>query len=243
MGCRAFSVVSSTEHPGAKRLARSAAYWGWNHSFIIKEAQMDLKPPYNPWRPSFRAEQLGWLDACRKWDGEENLLYVDGWDAVFTGPPQELQVRKNTLTFGGDTVIYPEGMPWQELGPCFPKVGLEEFRYVNAGSAWGSRLIMMELAADYLQNSPEQYVNQAYFNYRYLFELGVERNRLFIDTKAEVALNIMLVQKRFFQMRGNRVNFTATGSFPLIVHTPGQGVSHGPNAVPFPPELEKLYVE
>lgn len=239
---KAFSVTSNPDHPGARRLARSAKFWGWDHTFLLKQDQLDLKPPYIVWRPTYAAEQLGWVDAVRKWPEEDFFFYVDAWDTVFTGPPQELSCVRGQLNFGGDTVLYSENLP-KELGPLFPRVGSEEFPYVNAGAAWGDSNLFAELAADYLQHSPTTLVNQDYFNWRFIYELGVGRERLTVDTRGEVALNIMLVQKRFFEMRGNRVHYLPTDTYPLVVHAPGSGVSAGENAVPLPAELEKLYGE
>lgn len=236
---KAFSVVSSADHPGAQRLARSARFWGWDHTFIIKQDQLDLRPPYKVWYPSYRAEQLGQLDFIRAHPEEEFLLYVDGWDTVFTGPPQELPLKRGHLSFGGDSVLYPEHTSQPET--CFPTVGEHEFRFTNVGCVWGDAKVMAELAADYLQNSPEQMVNQLYFNRRFVYEWGVGRERLHIDTKARVMLNIMLTQKRHFDMRGPRAHYIPTDSYPLILHSPGQGRTFAEKAVPIPEELEKLY--
>jgi hypothetical protein len=235
---KAFSVVSDPEHPGAKRLTRSAKYWGWDHSFIIKQDQPEVN--FRVWRPSYRAEQLGQLDFIRHHE-PEFCMYVDGWDTVFTGPPQELDLKRGVLTFGGDTVLYPEDT--EQPMNSFPRVGWEEFRFLNVGAIWGDSKIMAELAADYLQNSPEQMINQAYYNRRYAFERGVGRTRLHLDSKAEVALNIMLVQKRWFKMEGRRGCYLPTGTHPLVLHSPGQNTSNAGKAVPIPLEIEALYGE
>lgn len=237
---KAISVVSDPEHPGAKRLSRSAKFWGWDHSFVLKQAQLDLNPPYNPWLPSYRAEQLGQLEYINQ-HTPDFLLYLDGWDSVFTGPPQELPLLKGHLSFGGDTVLHPEGST--QPASSFPKVGELEFRFVNMGVVWGDAMVLRELAADYLQNSPEQMVNQLYFNRRYAFERGVGRNRLHIDRLASVSLNIMDVQKRHFEMRGPRPHYLPTDTYPIIMHAPGKGFSHKDKAVPLPEEIERLYAE
>lgn len=239
MGSRvkAFSVVSDAGHPGAQRLARSAKFWGWDHTFVIKQNQEDLDPPYRVWYPTYRAEQLGQLDFIRS-SGAEFVFYLDGWDTVFTGPPQELKLERGKLTFCGDTVIHPDR---KDLAGRFPEVGLECFRYVNAGVMWGDSQVMSELAADYLQNSSEGAVNQDYFNYRFLYEQATRgRKRLEIDHTAKVALNLMLLQKRFFEMDGVRPVFNVTGARPLVVHVPGHGSLP---VVPLPKELEELYAE
>ena len=237
---KTFSVVSSPDHPGARRLSRSAKFWGWDHTFIIKQDQPELNPPYKVWYPSYRAEQLGQLDFLCQHE-PEFALYLDGWDTVFTGPPQELPLRRGHLCFGGDQVLYPEHGSQPEAS--FPSVGENEFRFTNVGCIWGDGKVMAELAADYLQHSPEQMVNQLYYNRRYTYEVGVGRSRLHIDTKAEVALNIMLTQKRHFELRGIRVHYKPTDAYPLVLHSPGQGRAHAEKAVPIPEELERLYAE
>lgn len=232
---KTFSVVSNPEHPGAKRLARSAKYWGWDHSFIVKGDQPEVG--YSVWRPTYRAEQLGQLDFIRAAEAPD-VMYLDGYDTVFTGPPQELGLPPGQLSFGGDTVLFPQ---LRHLAELFPAVGLEMFRYINAGCIWGDSRIMSELAADYLTHSPELLVNQTYYNQRYIYEKGVGRSRLVIDTKGEVALNTMLMQKRFFEMKSNRVHFLPSDTYPLVLHSPGTGQTFGEGAVPLPPELERLY--
>jgi hypothetical protein len=236
MSIKAFSVVSDPEHPGAKRLSRSAEFWGWDHKFIIQKDQPEGPKPFKIWLPTYRAEQLGQLDFIRQYD-PEFCMYVDGWDSVFTGPPQELQFKRGCLAFGGDTVLYPENT--SQPMASFPNVGWEEYRFVNCGAIWGDARVMAELAADYLQNSPETLLNQAYYNRRVAFELGVGRSRLSIDTRAEVVINIMLLQKRWFRFKANRVEYTALGSRPVVLHVPGWGSAD--KAVPLPQELEELY--
>lgn len=238
MALKALSVVSDVAHPGALRLARSAKYWRWDHTFLIKKDQLDITPPYKVWYPSYRAEQLGQLEFIRK-EEPEFLLYIDGWDTVFTGPPQELPLQRGHVYFGGDTVLYPEHTSQPEVS--FPMVGENEFRFTNVGCLWGDSRIIMEMAADYLQNSPEHMVNQLYYNRRFVYEWGVGRNRLHIDSKAGVMLNIMMVQKRHFEMRGVRPHYIPTDTYPLVIHSPGRGRAHATTAVPLPEELEKLY--
>ena len=232
--------MSDPSHPGAERLRRSAKFWGWDHSFIIKQDQPELNPPYKIWHPNYRAEQLGQLDFIRAHPEVEQVVYMDAWDTVFTGPPQELPATPGQLWFMGDTVLHPDN---PSLAARFPKVGLEEFRFLNAGVMWGDPRVMAELAADFLQHSPESLVNQEYFTYRYIYEQGVGRKRLFLDTKAEVSLNVMLLQKRFFQMKGVRPHFTVSESNPLFLHVPGHGsaLRETGKPVPIPEELEKLY--
>jgi hypothetical protein len=146
MKLKAFSVVSDVSHPGAERLKRSAAFWGWDHTFIKQETD---------WRPTYRAQQIGQLEGLRRFADADFFLYTDGWDTVFTGPPQELRLEKGKLFFCGDSVLYPgDGLPEDS----FPPVGLEEFRYVNDGVIWGDPAILKELAAEYLTHCPKEIV-------------------------------------------------------------------------------------
>jgi hypothetical protein len=218
-------------------LPLSAKFWGWSHKFVVKQDQPELNPPYKIWRPSYRAEQLGQLDFIRANPEVEQVMYVDGYDTVFTGPPQELLPCKGQLWFGGDTVMHPDN-PELEKFYYSPYNG---FPYINCGVMWGDAKIMMELAADYLQNSPENMVNQQYYNWRVAFENGVRRNRLKVDFAGYTVLNIMLVQKRHFTMVQNRPVYIPTEARPLVMHAPGTGQTFGENAVPLPEELEKLY--
>ena len=216
MACRfvAFTVTNNPDHPGAERLARSAKYWGWD----LKWIQQDID------RVTFGGQQLGQLEALRKFE-PEYFLYLDAWDTIFTGPPQELQFIPGVLTFGGDTVL-TEG--WAELGQCakissddFPPVPVGGFRYVNDGTLWGDSLILQELAGDYLQNY-SQCINQDYFNKRLAFEHGLFRKRLQVDYKAQVSLNIMGTYRREVDCLPNhRLLYLPFKTTPLVLHSPG----------------------
>jgi hypothetical protein len=124
----------------------------------------------------------------------------------------------------------------------FPEVGWEEFRYVNDGVIWGDPAILRELAAEYLTHCPV--VNQAYFNHRYVFENATGRTRLQIDKRAHHALNLMMVQLRYFEMRGKRPHYVPTDSTPVVLHAPGAYGTYSikGEAVPMPKQLEDLYV-
>lgn len=232
----AFTVTSDTSHPGFKRLQRSADFWGW-----------DLKVQHQEgWdRTNYRAEQLGQLEAFRKWE-PEFFLYLDAWDTVFTGPKQELPLHRGVVSFAGDTIGF--AWPHENLAPdyaetsWFPPVEEHEFRFVNAGVIWGDAAKMQSLAGEYL-HCPYWLINQDYLNRKYAFEASVGLPYLRVDTRAESALNIMQVQKRFFRFEETtkRVKYVPTGTRPLVVHSPGTGITKP--LAPMPPALEEMFGE
>lgn len=221
MACRftAFTVTNNPEHPGAERLRRSAKYWGWDLKWI---------PQNEGWeRKTFKAQQLGQLRAFQEYE-PDFFLYTDAWDTIFCGPPQELQLKRGELNFCGDTILGE----WQDkswsarfVPEAFPPAEFDAFRYVNDGVIWGDTAIFRELAGDYLQNYGEM-INQDYFNLRYAFETGMRRYRLKVDQRATVALNIMgLLLRTFVRRPNNRPEYLPFHSHPLIIHSPGTGLS------------------
>lgn len=228
-----FTVTNNPLHPGAIRLAKSALFWGWDLKFIHQDG-------WN--RSNYRAEQLGQLEAIQSFN-PEYVLYLDAWDTIFTGPPQELPLRHGMLSFCGDTTLHPwEGMEGieREEQTWYPHVGEHEFRFVNAGVIWGDARILEDLALDYLDR-PAWLVNQDYLNRRYAFEDSVGKVRLQVDQRAKVALNLMLLQKRYYEFspESSRVEYIPSRSRPLVLHSPGTGLTKP--LAPMPEELEKLY--
>jgi len=222
MSChfRAFTVTSDPEHPGAKRLRESALYWGWDLRVHVLKEGWD--------RTTYRAEQLGQLDFFRQQE-PDYALYLDAWDTMFSGPPQELmpRLRGGQLWFCGDTVLTGwKDKPWgahlvEEAFPTCPTWG---HPFVNAGVIWGDTRVWRELAADYLQNYRATLINQDYFNMRYLMEKSLGRERLLVDYTSQVAFNIMNVEARHTgRMPSNRITYTPFRATPLVVHSPGQG--------------------
>jgi hypothetical protein len=227
-----FTVTDQPEHPGLQRLQRSARFWGWDLKVVLQDG----------WeRSNFRAEQLGQLEAFRKWE-PRTFLYLDAFDTCFAGPPAELNADTGALYFCGDPLLgewqqNPE--PTRFNDEAFPPVGSGEFRFLNAGVIWGSALVLQELAGDYLQNYGWR-VNQDYFNQRYAFETSLGRHRLKVDTKARVALNLLDVRRRQVDRKyNNRFHYLPTDSYPLVLHSPGTGLSEP--VAPMPNWIEDLY--
>lgn len=206
-----FSVVSDSSHPGAKQLAASAKFWGWDHKFIVLPTGWD--------RFTYRNEQLGALEFLRTLE-PEYVLYLDGWDTVFTGPPQELPLRPGKLTFGGDKLCWPNSV----LAPQFPEVFDGRFRFVNAGTYWGDAFLVRQLAEEFLALDSPSLSNQDFFNARYLYEDTIQSGRLSIDSSAEVSLNVHGMDPFFSECgyKHRRVWYKPTDTFPLVVHSPGK---------------------
>lgn len=227
-----FTVTDQPDHPGCVRLKKSAAYWGWDLKVQLQQG----------WeRFTYRAEQLGQLEALRNSEAD-TFLYLDAWDTMFAGPPGEL-LGMGGLTFCGDPLLgeWQRGRATDDstrFAPeAFPACGWGEFRYLNAGVIWGSALVLKELAGDYLQNYPER-VNQDYLNQRYVFENSLKRRRLGVDAKAVVALNLLNVLMKDVKREGNRLVYLPTGSRPLVVHSPGTGITDP--LAPMPQWMEEL---
>lgn len=229
-----FTVTSDPSHAGAERLRRSASYWGWDLKWIIQADGWERK--------SYRAEQLGQLRAFLDHD-VEFALYLDAWDTLFMGPPQELQFKRGQFNFCGDTTMDSwKDKDWAAkiIEAEFPPAKLGEFPYVNAGVKWGDVTIWKELIGDYLSNYREDLPNQDYFNKRYAMEQAMGRTRLKVDSRAEVALNIMDVQARFVErMYNNRLRYKPFNTFPLVMHSPGTGLTDP--VAPMPNWMTEIY--
>ncbi len=235
MGCRfqAFTVTSDPKHAGAQRLQRSANYWGWDLKTLVHLEGWD--------RRTYRAQQIAQLRALQEYD-PDFFLYLDAWDTIFTGPPQELQVNRGELVFCGDTLLGE----WQDkkLGArmvqhAYPQVELNSFRFVNDGVFWGDSAVFRELAGDYLQNYPEC-INQDYFNQRYAMENSLKRTRLKVDTRATTCINIMgLLAKNVERRPNNRMVYKPFETSPIVLHSPGTGLTEP--IAPMPKWMEELY--
>jgi hypothetical protein len=226
---KVFTVTDKPDHPGCVRLKKSADYWGWR---LEVQAQ-------GGWdRSNFAAEQRGQLEALR-WAEEDYFLYLDAWDTMFAGPRGELTLTPGVVTFCGDPLLgeWQRGTTRFE-SEAFPEVGLDQFKYVNAGVVWGARNTMVELCYSYLDVYSSR-VNQDYFNQLYAFEQSLGRNRLRVDHKAEVALNIIGVLMRQVRKNpNNRLEYLPTGATPLVVHSPGTALTDP--VAPMPKWLEEL---
>ena len=208
-----FTITDQPDHPGAERLRRSARYWGWDLKWFTP-GEIDQ---FFKWQSRAQVEILA---------GEkpDSFIYVDAWDTIFCGPPQELKLRDKELCFCGDTLL----AEWQnksmviKMSPdVFPTIGIDEFRYVNDGVMWGDPKILLELWDDYLANYP-WVLNQDYMNQRYAFETSMKRYRLRVDGKAQVALNLMgMLMRQVDKTPSDRLIYRPFRSTPLVVHSPG----------------------
>lgn len=213
---KVFTVTDQPNHPGALRLQRSAAFWGWDLTVKLV--------PSSWWeRDTYRAEQKGLLEALLEPGLPEWMMYVDAWDTLFTGPPQELPLEKGKLAFCGDLHCFPNEV-WKG---AFPQVGFGEFPYLNAGVFWGDPRVAIELCDEYLALD-NQLCNQDFFNLRYLYELGTGRSRLAVDSRAQVALNMWGMHPAYSHLTrvNRRLYYKPTGTTPLVVHAAGSSMFH-----------------
>lgn len=227
-------MTDKPDHPGAERLRRSAKYWGWDLKWL---------PAVSPERQLFRFQQLAQLEAIRKFE-PDFLLYLDAWDTMFIGPPQELQLEKGVLSFCGDTILLSEVFAGAKnaahlLPDSFPPVPSGGFRYVNDGVIWGDSLILQELAGEYLQHY-DGIMNQDYFNSRLVFEHGMRRQRLQVDFEARTCINIMDIPARSVERQpNNRLLYKPFHTNPLIIHSPGSAPREP--VAPMPKWMEEIY--
>lgn len=223
----AFSPTDNPEHPGALRLARSAKQWGWNHTFV-EQGGWD--------RDSYRAEQEGTMKFLwtLDWDNPPYVMYMDAWDTLFVGPPQELPLQQGQLEFCGDKKCFPD----ETHKALYPEVWEGQFRYLNAGVIWGDPFILRELAKEYLELDSDRGVcNQTFFAAAYLKEQMLGRAHLFIDHNADHVLNLwgMSGVKDSFTEVGRkhrRVWYKTRDTFPVVLHAAGSTTFHELPPVP-----------
>jgi len=206
-------MTSDPHHPGAERLRKSALYWGWDLTFL----------PCETWDPLFRCQQISQLEFLRR-EKPEFFLYLDAWDTIFCGPPQEMIFEKGVLTFCGDPLLGD----WQNKAlvarftpDAFPPAKMDEFRFVNDGVIWGDPEILLDLGDDYLKNYPAS-LNQDYFNLRYAFETSLRRNRLRVDSGVKTVINVMgMLAKAVDRNYNGRLTYKPLKTTPVIMHSPG----------------------
>ena len=223
MSFLAFTVTDKPDHPGCVRLKKSADFWGWDLKVVEQEGFE---------RQTYRAEQLGWLKAFDMHPQDSIFLYLDAWDTIFTGPPQELALPKEKLTFSTDFQCFPN----PALEDVFPKVLQGEGRYINAGVVWGDMGVAWGLAKEYLALE-NQLCQQDFFNARYIYEMLLGRDRLQLDTSHRVALSTWGMDPAYSSLyfRNGRTHYKPTGTTPLVLHQAGSTSFH---VVPPMPEWE-----
>lgn len=220
---KAITVTSSLTHPGVVRLQKSAEFWGWD---------LTTWPQHTGWeRFTYRAEQEGLIQAMNFLGMPEWVLYMDAWDTLFTGPPQELPLQREKVAFCGDKHCFPTEL-WKDV---FPQVMLGEFPHLNAGVFWGWGPTIYQLCGEFLQLQ-NSLCNQDFFNLRYIYEHGIGSGRLSIDHSAQVALNMWGMDPRYQDITrvNRRLFYKPTKTTPLVVHAAGTSTFH--DVPPMPPQ-------
>lgn len=211
----AITVTDKPDHPGCVRLKESAEYWGW-----------DLYIQHQPegWeRFTYKAEQQGLVKAIDALNLPHWVMYLDAWDTMFVGPPQELRLREQEVTFCGDQHCFPS----ENFSKVFPKVGFKEFPFLNCGVMWGWGPTMLELCYKYLA-IPTQICNQDFFNTQYIYNLSMSNFTMNIDHQAESALNLWGMAPKYADLGRirRRVVYRPTDTRPVVLHAAGSSTFH-----------------
>lgn len=214
------TVTDKPDHPGCVRLKKSADYWGWPLKVVKQDG-------FERW--FYRAEQEG-LAKGLELASYKYVMYVDAWDTMFVGPPQELPLREDRVDFCGDFQCFPD----ETTAKLFPAVLRGEFPYLNAGVIWGDARKLLEMTLDYLELGKCN--NQTYFASRYLFERMVGLADLHIDHSARVALNLWGMDPRYEDLgrKNGRLWYKPTDTTPLVLHAAGSSCFH--ELPPMPPQ-------
>lgn len=232
---KVFTLTNRADHPGCRRLVRSAEYWGWPLEIYYQEG----------WDQSWRAEEEGKrrvLTNCT----QPFFLYLDAWDTLFLGPPGELlpQLEPRKLTFCGEAVrpdVPWKGQPWKCVQPtpdCFPAAPFKGFKYVNLGVVWGDTARGKATSELYLEALPKDVVNQDYVNWLYAMDQALRIKSFFVDQKAAVALNVFATIQSDIEIWPNkRLYYVPTRTMPLVYHFPANSGKY----CQIPSELEELF--
>lgn len=211
----AITVTDKPDHPGCVRLKESAEYWGWDLHVELQAEGWE--------RNTYKAEQQGLARAIDKLNLPTWVMYLDAWDTMFVGPPQELALRDQIVTFCGDTHCFPS----DTIAKSFPRVGFKEFPYINCGVMWGWGATMLELCYNYLA-LPTEVCNQDYFNLQYAYQQAVGVHTLQIDHQAESALNLWGMGPKYADLARirRRVVYRPTDTRPVVLHAAGSSTFH-----------------
>jgi hypothetical protein len=195
---QAFTVVSK-ETPGYFRLLRSAERWGWNLRTFWAQ---DLGDP----EAFIEMKHLRILEALNQIDAR-HFLFVDGWDTIFVRPCTMPVVAKG-LNFGGEMNCYPE----EGYAPFFLPKTQGNFPYLNSGIIWGE-VDAYHLYAPSFKAHDQLAWTRTSMNFP---------NKLSIDTKAQIGLNLHSVKNEdLMRTREGLVNYLPHNSFPVVVHGNG----------------------
>jgi hypothetical protein len=212
-----------------KFLLSTADHYGWKNVEAIEDPGFKAKPPY--WAKRAMAfKQL--VDSAES--DSKIFLFVDGFDSMIVGPPEEL-VSTYQNKFGLDSVVYqcckyrwPRSCPaW--IQPPQGKWGVKDFgacSWANAGLFMGSakalrQLFSTELASLFEKHSPSNplqddqcAVNWAFSYGHSLLKLDTE-HELFYGSVWDTSINCKI------QANGRRFQDVKTGNFPIVFHLDG----------------------
>lgn len=185
-------------------LLESAHRWGWGlrPHFLLPD-QGEFVDTYAAFIARKHLEMYNIL--ARASYLHNQFLFLDAWDTLFLGPPEELP-RSDLLNFSGSLDCYPE----KGYGRFFPP---GHFSYLNSGVVWGS-------IQEYLALCPrEALLDQLAWTRAYV----AQPKRFSIDVDARVALTIFGEDNlNNYARREGRWHYLPTGSTPLVVHAGGK---------------------
>jgi hypothetical protein len=199
-----FTIITK-ENPGYFKLLESAKRWGWHlHTHFLEEPSEFSEKTYNEF---IARKHLYTRDVLLRSEvTDKNFLFLDAWDTVFLGPPEEL-IMESELNFSAQAEIYPE----KGYAPYFTE---GTFPFLNAGVIWGNRLKFLRRCPDYTVLDQLGWTREYAAN-----PAGIS-----LDTEAKVALTLIRViedQSQLAYSKG-RWTYLPTGTKPLIVHAAGK---------------------
>jgi len=190
-------------------LLKSARKWGWKlqaHFTPVEDGDEELfSKAYHAYIKRKHLELKKILEKAYLLEGFKRFFYMDGWDTVLTGPPEEIPWL-HPLNFSAEKFSYPE----TRYIDLFPPGSMPS---LNAGVIWG------EIEA-YLARCPRY---EIFDQLGWIREYMNNPEGIWLDTESQVAVSLYgIADQDTWGYSGGRTIYRPTGTKPLVLHANGK---------------------
>jgi hypothetical protein len=213
-----FVTIASSPHPGLDRLLRSA-----EHYHVPLEV-LGIGRPYHG--HGTKIQHIS--EFADRLNPDEVVVFTDAYDSVFLAPPQAFEQAfeefGGALVFSAEQNFHLKGHPifyvWQNwlVHRRYPK-GFGRYRFLNSGSYLGKAGHLATIARE-LSIRPDTPSCQSVFSLdycrhpeRYILD---HEHRLMTCNGGRIGL-----EDRDYSWIDGRLRNNLTGSFPALLHVPG----------------------
>ena len=215
------TVATDVSHFGYQTLLRSADYYGYDLRTLGAN---------ETWTGGDMAAGPGGgmkvslvKRALLSMDGEELVLFVDGYDTVFQHPPSVLLEHWQESEKTTDVLFGAEVLCWPSEAVCAQYAEEHErFRYLNSGTYMGRVKHLRALVEDFVSSNSSD--DQLYFSRKLRdHREGTLATRIALDSECHVfqPLNGLEAHEWQCESPGYRFRNTETQTEPVVLHGNG----------------------